>query len=123
MVTFEPLPEADFSPRRRVLDLLLRGLYGWREGLSGMAIDAPWRHVSPHDASLSPDPTFAAWRGLAEALRGRSFAGELPIAEGVHCWMMQGPTPEENALVVWSDRRAGDSPTRPNSCWPSSPCG
>jgi len=109
-VSFEPAPAALYSPRQQVVDLLLRGLHGWRAGLERMAVLAPWRWREERQAELEPEPAFAAWRGLADALGGRRFAGTMPVAEGIHCWLMEGEGSAGDALVAWRDQRAGDEP-------------
>jgi hypothetical protein len=106
--TIERLPADAYAPHDRAVDLLLRGLYAWRAGLPRMAITAPW--VAPDRRSgIMPEPSFAAWRTLAERLDGRSFDGALPVAEGVRCWILRGPGPQEAALVAWSERAEPDA--------------
>jgi hypothetical protein len=105
-VSFETLPEASYGPRGVVVDLLRRGLYAWRAGVPRIAIDAPW---SPAGGAgdAEPDPAFAAWRGLAEMLRHRRFAGELEIGPGAECWLMRGEHGAADALVAWDDTPPG----------------
>src|SRR4029453_2378055 len=42
-VNLQMLPEASYTPRQRVADLMIRGLYAWRSGLPLLTIAAPWR--------------------------------------------------------------------------------
>ena len=105
-VTFERLPEDHYSPGQRVIDLMLRALHGWRAGLPRMVLPAPWSTRGPRRATV-PDPAFPVWRVLADQLRQRSFAGELPVAPGLQCWILDGPGPGETSLVAWSE--LGDS--------------
>jgi hypothetical protein len=100
IVTFQTLPADRFTPRQQVIDLLLRGLWGWRSGLPRMAIEAPWRNDGDE---VLPLPAFAAWSGLAEQLRGRRFAGELPMPEGVHAWLLEDDVGSDGAVVIWCD--------------------
>ncbi|MDY7107473.1 MAG: hypothetical protein SYC29_02445 [Planctomycetota bacterium] len=106
----EPAPDELYDPRQQTIDLLLRTLHAWRAGVPRMSIPAPWRWRAEKAAQPEPEPAFAAWRGLADALRGRRFVGEMPLAEGIHCWLMAGDERGDHALVAWADRRAGDPP-------------
>ena len=58
LVTFGVLSGDRFTPRQQVLDLLLRGLHGWRIGLPVMSIEAPWQWESEYDTAIMPHPTF-----------------------------------------------------------------
>jgi len=106
---FELLPEP-FEPRPQVLDLALRTLHGWRTGLPRMAVAAPWRWDPAAPGKPVPRPAYAVWRGLADALRDRRFAGELSLAEDVTCWLMSGESPDDGALVAWRGSRSGAAP-------------
>lgn len=106
-VTLEALPYESYSPRQRALDLLLRGLYAWRAGLPETAVSAPWRC---EEDRICPEPTYGVWRGLADNLRDRKFAGELDLADGVECWIVEGPDAADAALIAWS-RQRGDEPS------------
>jgi hypothetical protein len=101
-VTFGLLPTDVYGPRQQVVDTLLRGLHGWRADLPVMAIRAPWRWNA--NGAAVPDPAFAAWRGLTDALGGRHFAGELALGDTIQCWLMEGPSRDDDALVVWRDQ-------------------
>ncbi len=101
--TFERLDAHSYTPNQRVVDLMLRTLWGWRAGLPRMAITSPWSHDGPR-GTVVPDPTFGVWRALADRLDGRRFAGELPVAAGVRCWMLTGDSPDDTALVAWNEQ-------------------
>jgi hypothetical protein len=104
------ISDPEFGAREQTLDLALRAMYAWRIGVPQITIDAPWRWVDSGDSRhLEPRSTFAMWRGLQRVLSGRTFAGELPLAEGVHCWLMENANGDD-AIVAWSDRRASDPP-------------
>ena len=47
-----------------------------------------------------PDPTFGIWRVLSQRLGGRVYAGELPVADGSHCWVLSGAG--QTGLVAWT---------------------
>jgi hypothetical protein len=110
-VSFQRLPVDEYAPRQRVVDLVLRTLYGWRADLEQMAIRAPWSWQGPREPKLVPDPAYAVWRGLADGLRGRTFAGEVPVDDGIHCWLMRGDGAAKDALVIWSDQYTTEAPT------------
>ena len=101
--TFERLDAASYTPNQRVVDLMLRTLWGWRAGLPRMAITSPWSNSGPR-GTVVPDPAFGVWRALAERLDGRRFAGELPVAAGVRCWVLTGDGPDDTALVAWNEQ-------------------
>ena len=90
--TFDRLDAASYTPNQRVVDLMLRTLWGWRAGLPHMAITSPWSNSGPR-GTVVPDPAFVVWRALADRLDGRRFAGELPVAAGVRCWVLTGEGP------------------------------
>ncbi|MHC4209573.1 MAG: hypothetical protein ACYSWT_07645 [Planctomycetota bacterium] len=106
--TIERLPAGAYAPCDRAADLMLRGLYGWRAGLPRMAITAPWA-CRDHRAGTMPDPSFAAWRTLADQLDGRTFGGALPVADGIRCWILAGSAARDTALVAWSERAEPDA--------------
>ena len=110
-VTFERLPAGRYGPHERAVDLMLRGLYGWRAGLPRMAITAPWDR-DKHHGSITPNPAYPVWRALADRLHGRRFAGELDVAEGVRCWILAGPDTTETALVIWTEQAVGEQEIR-----------
>ncbi len=102
--TLEVLPEQSHTPRQRVSDLMIRGLYAWRSGLPLINIAAPWSTDQLHHGQIMPEPTFGAWRTLSEQLQGKVFAGEIPLADGQHCWLLRSEKPDQSAMVAWSDR-------------------
>ena len=101
--TFERLDAGSYTPNQRVVDLMLRTLWGWRAGLPRMAITSPWSNGGPR-GTVVPDPAFPVWRALADRLDGRRFAGELPVAAGVRCWVLTGDDPDDTALVAWNEQ-------------------
>ena len=100
--TIQRLDPELYAPDQRVEDLMLRALWGLRAGLPRMAITEPWSRRGPR-GSIVPDPSFPVWRALADRLDGRRFAGVLPVADGVRCWILTGPDPGETTLVAWNE--------------------
>jgi hypothetical protein len=105
--TFERLDARSYTPDQRVVDLMLRTLWGWRAGLPRMAITNPWSHSGPR-GTVVPDPAFGVWRAMADRLDGRRFAGELTVAAGVRCWVLTGDDPDDTALVAWNEQALPD---------------
>ncbi|MHC5022763.1 MAG: hypothetical protein ACYTGG_02465 [Planctomycetota bacterium] len=111
-VTFEELPADTYSPRQRAADLMLRTLHGWRAGLPQMAINAPWRETRGPGARLEPELSFGVWRLLAEQLDGRTFGGEFRLTDGAHCWILEGRSSDDAALVAWTDQVGAAAPVQ-----------
>lgn len=103
LAVFEALPREQYTPRRRVTDLMLRALHGWRAGIPRLGINAPWSYTDERHIQAMPDPAFPAWRSLAQHLHGRTFAGVLPLDDGSHCWILQGQSTDDAALIVWCE--------------------
>jgi hypothetical protein len=100
IVAFELAP-SEFPDRTRIDDLAVRALYAWRLGVRAMAIDLAWKPAviaESQPASLRSEAL--AWRELGRTLSGRTFAGELPLPEGIRGWIADGANP---ALILWSD--------------------
>lgn len=99
------LPEEHYTARQRLADLMVRGLHAWRTDMRTVFIPAPWTEPISQQASatITPKPAFVAWRTLAEQLRGRTFVAELPLSDGMHCWLLRGGESTDSALVAWSD--------------------
>jgi hypothetical protein len=109
MIFLHQLPAQRFTARARVVDLLHRALYAWRAGADGMIIKAPWFDGPGGSGSIMPDATFLPWQMFVQQMNGRSFAGELPLAPGTHCWLLKGSTPSDAALVAWCDDARDES--------------
>jgi hypothetical protein len=105
ILTLETAPSS-IAERARIDDLALRAIHAWRSGVRSLAIDLAW---NPGDVTESKPASLRseaiAWRELGRSLSGRTFAGEVPMAEGVHGWLAGGPNP---ALIVWSDNEHGE---------------
>ncbi|MHC4448110.1 MAG: hypothetical protein ACYSXF_10075, partial [Planctomycetota bacterium] len=101
LVTFDLLPLDQYTPRQQLTDMALRVLHAWRAGLPRLAIKSPWSWHGER-GSLLPDPASAVWPHLAARLSGRRFGGELALADGVHCWILEGSAPDDAALVAWN---------------------
>ncbi|MDG2053755.1 MAG: hypothetical protein P8J86_03520 [Phycisphaerales bacterium] len=76
----------------------------WRFGPATILLDQPWTKAAPNLRQMSqPDATFCVWRTLATQLTNRIFAGQLDLADGIHAWVLQGQTPADACLVLWTD--------------------
>jgi hypothetical protein len=104
----EGLPASSHAPRERLEDLSLRALHAWRAGLERICIEAPWARAE-RGGGVVPQPEMPAWRVLAEHLRGRRFGGELPVPQGLRCWILRSGQGDDEALCVWNEHAAADA--------------
>ncbi len=108
LLTLQALPQGQYAPRQRALDLLLRGLHAWRNGVKNPAIEAPWTVKQ----NFQPDPTFGIWRTLIDQLSNRRFVGELQLADNVECWIAEGDSPDDGLLIIWNQQHSNQSEPR-----------
>lgn len=103
-VTYQSLPPELYSPRDRIIDLVLRTLYGWRAGIKQPTIQAPWYMRGRGRAQLVPDIAYGPWHILANQLGRRSYAGDLPLGEGLRGWLIKGARPGDTVLAAWNEQ-------------------
>jgi hypothetical protein len=108
VLTLEPLPAAEFGERAQAADLMVRALHAWRSGAQRMMIDAPWSWSRDRPPQPMPAPAFAAWRALAEWLADRRWVGALALDPHSTCWIIEGPSADDAALILWTERHAAD---------------
>lgn len=99
----------DYAPRQLVDDMSRRVLFAWRGGVRELIIDAPWRMNDILAGRSLPTPMLPAWRVLADQLTGRSYVGELDLPDIEACWIMQGDTTADAAIVAWTGSMTGDT--------------
>ena len=76
----------------------------WRFGPATILLNQPWAETAPNmRQTCQPDATFCVWRTLATQLKNRTFAAQLDLADGIHAWVLQGQTPADACLVLWTD--------------------
>lgn len=92
------------EPRQLVDDTARRALYTWRSGVRELTIDAPWRMNENNIDRAMPTPMLPVWRVLADQLSGRTFVGELDLPDVEACWIIEGASSQDAALVVWTGR-------------------
>lgn len=83
------------------VELMKRAVMAWAAGAPRLAIERPWSVGSGSLGREQPEPTFAVWRQIAQRLGGRRVVGELPVADGARCLILDGP--RGGALVGWRD--------------------
>ena len=103
-VTYQLLPTELYSPRDRIIDLVLRTLYGWRAGIKQPTIQAPWIMRGRRRSQLVPDIAYGPWHILANQLGRRSYVGELPLGEGLRGWLIKGARPGDTVLAAWNEQ-------------------
>jgi hypothetical protein len=100
MLTLDALDAAQFEPRQVALDLMLRGLHGWRAGIDRQMIEAPWDWNA---SQPQPTPAVNLWQILSQKLAGFRYAGQLKLDEHVHCWIAAGDDPDHAMLIAWTE--------------------
>ncbi len=100
-------PAADeLSHRQRMIDLVLRMLYAWRNEVDGMAIADLWTEAVERRKSLVPDPLLGVFSNTAHRLANRRMIGWLPLREGLKCMIFDG---EAGGMLVAWNRSTADS--------------
>jgi len=107
-VTYQSQPPELYSPRERIIDLVLRTLYGWRAGIKQPTIQAPWKMSGRRHAQLVPDIAFGPWHILANQLGRRSYVGDLPLGVGLRGWLIKGTRPGDTILAAWNEKTTSD---------------
>ncbi len=100
-VTLVLEPATGPDPRDAAVELLKRALLAWAAEVPRLAIERPWTPGAGYSTNEQPDPTLVVWRQIVERLGGRHVVGELPIADGARCFILDGP--RGGALVGWRD--------------------
>ena len=91
-----------YGLRAALRTLALRAVEAWRADAPGISIDSPWTwREGSRDGHASPSPALPVWRQLSQRLGGRRVVGELPIARGVRCLILDGPA--GGALIAWNE--------------------
>lgn len=99
-VVVQPPDAAVFGMRASVNLLVRRAAAVWSAGAPAMALSRPWDWASA-EGGASPRPELAAWRQLSERLGGRRVVGEMPVARGVRCLILDGA--KGGALLAWNE--------------------
>lgn len=94
------LPATHFQHADRINDLVLRMLYGWEAGASGITINRPWTLADDRQLHLTPDPLLGVFSTVAHRLAGRRVVARLPLSEGVEAMILAGES--DGAIVAWN---------------------
>lgn len=101
-VRLETLDHNVHGARAAAGDLVKRAALAWSADATRLAIESPWVwRGEGRRARLTPTPALPVFRQLAERLGGRRVVGELPIAPGARCLILDGP--QGGALICWND--------------------
>lgn len=92
-----PSPDV-YGARATAVELTKRAVLAWRGSPSRMAVQSPWEMT---EQGVNPGVSLAVWRQVVQRLGGRRVAGELPVASGATCLILDGPA--GGALVGWTD--------------------
>ena len=107
-MVIEPPAEETYGARAAVNALVKRAAFVWSADAPHMALDRPWT-VENGGKTIAPRATLAAWRTLSERLGGRRVVGEMPVARGVRCLILDSISGGgRGALLAWNDLARGD---------------
>ena len=99
----ETQPHEIYGPRAGAVALAQRAILAWSAGARRLSIAQPWTHTGKAPGQIDPWPELAVWRTMGDHLRGRRYAGELPIAEGVRALILVDPSGTRCAVVAWDE--------------------
>lgn len=99
-LVIDPPRAARFGQRATLIELARRVVEAWRAQPAAIAIRRPWR-ADPETHAIQPGPELAVYRQLVERLAGRRVVAELPTADGVVGYILQGG--DTDAIIAWND--------------------
>ncbi len=93
----EPAPAGLYGRRASVESLARRMILAWRDPPEQLATVQPW---SVRGDTLAPAPELAVFRQLVERLGNRRIVDELPVADGVVAFVLEGEG--GSAIAAWN---------------------
>lgn len=94
-------PGADqLAQPARVTDLAQRMVEGWRSQPAGLGLVRPWTPGAGRDTTLLPDPLLGVFTNVAHLLAGRQVLAQLPLGDGLKCYVLDGPA--GGMLACWN---------------------
>ncbi len=99
-IVIEPPPQDLFGARASVNALIKRAAAAWSVEAPSLALAQPWDWEGRE--GVAPHAALAAWRTLSEHLGGRRVVGEMPVARGVRCLILEGQD-AGGALLAWNE--------------------
>ena len=93
-------PADELAHQWRVVDLVLRMLYAWRNNVDGIAIADLWTEAVERRKSLVPDPLLGVFSNTTHRLVDRRMIGWLPLRNGLKCMIFDGPA--GGMLAAWN---------------------
>lgn len=96
------LDPRQFDHHERAADLAMRLVEATRLNPETVYIGYPWnRGEARRELTATPDPMLAVFANTVDRLSGRRFVGEMRLASGVKCYILDGPA--GGALVAWNE--------------------
>jgi hypothetical protein len=99
----ETHPHGIYGTRAGAVALAQRAILAWSAGARRLSITQPWTHTGRAPGQIDPWPELGVWRTVGDHLRGRRFAGELPIADGVRAMILVDPSGTRCAVAAWNE--------------------
>lgn len=106
-LSLRTLPADRLAHQRRVTDLALRMIHSWRAQPAALEMPQPWTAAAENRPAVLPDPLLGVFTQVAHQLAGRRIVGKLPIGEGLHCYILDGPA--GGALVAWNEQASDET--------------
>jgi hypothetical protein len=113
------LPDTDYPPRARAVELVQRAVLAWealdpmRAGVADprpprLAIREPWTLTPGLRGQIFPEPELAAWCTITRHLGGRRIVAEMPLGtDGTRCFLLApaagAGAKRGGALVAWNE--------------------
>ncbi len=98
-LTLRTEPADRMAHPRRVRDLALRMIYSWQTPPTALQFARPWTAAAEQRPAVLPDPLLGVFTNVAHQLAGRRIVDELPIGDGLKCYILDGPAV---VLVAWN---------------------
>ena len=100
-VVLDALDPEHFDHDQRVQDMALRLIEVWRAQPGEIYLRRPWNRGSSPRPTALPDPLAGVLANMVQMLGERRVVGQMDLAQGVHCYILDGRT--GGALAVWTE--------------------
>ncbi len=100
-----------YGSESAAIALAQRTILAWSAGARQLSIIQPWTHTGKAPGQADPSPNLAVWRTMGEHLKGRSYAGSLPIVDGVRAQILVDPSGTRCAIAAWNENAESDDAT------------
>ncbi len=99
-LVIEALPAGEHDHTQRVEDFALRLVEAWAVDPGAVYAIHPWNQAHDPRVGLIPDPLLAVYANTIDRLAERRVVGSMRLAEGVRCYILDGPS--GGALAAWN---------------------